>query len=116
MVPQDAPVVSVAVWESKAYLAVPRVWHDPRADLGDARAGSERETLGGRTSTQFLHDGPTLIESTWPEPDPNNATLSLSTARMRLRKRLAPPPRAFPRSEDQVSRAFCFNQGRFVGG
>lgn len=95
VVPQDAPVVSVAVWESKAFLAVPRVWHDPRADLG--------ETVS-RAKTQFLHDGPTLLEVPWPEPDPGNATHSLAaaaSARLRLRKR-PPPPRAFPRQDAQV--------------
>lgn len=119
MVPQDAPVVGVAVWESRAFLAVPRVWRDPRdgpapgcgrgRGRGEARRGGATANSKGKGSLTFLHDGPTLLEAPWPEPREvttvaANSTSAASRASgwVAARNRRFAAVRAFPRMEEQV--------------
>ncbi|XP_034247945.1 uncharacterized protein LOC117649367 isoform X2 [Thrips palmi] len=109
VVPQDAPVVSVAVWENRAFLAVPRVWRDPRDALdkslgrewgrGRGRAKGRRGSSSG--SLTFIHDGPTLLEAPWPEPR-DVAVNATGRASSWMRSRRLAAVRAFPRLEEQA--------------
>lgn len=114
VVPQDAPVVGVALWDNRAFLAVPRVWRDPRdrgapaAVRGNARRRGATATATG--SLTFIHDGPTLLEAPWPEPrGPRDMAVNMTSRAsswIAARSRRLAAVRAFPRIEEQVSRNY----------